>query len=181
MHRSPRLTVCATCEETRDPRRTCGPEGGEPCLAPGERSEPPDRPDTHTPPAPKGSNGARTNLVGAGLAPARNIVCTRPAYSGDREGRPYRRIERVPMVHDGVPGRPAAPPCAIRPLKRGRCYGSRMETPGSLRSPGAKHGWTPSGPLVLGEQATRRRRIHEPRTGHEPRRVHGQTPHAPGA
>ena len=155
MHRSPRLTVCATCEETRDPRRTCGPEGGEPCLAPGERSEPLDRSDTHTPPAPKGSNGARTNLVGAGLAPARNIVCTRPAYSGDREGRPYRHVARVPQGSDGVPGRPAAPPCAIRPLKRGRCYGSRMPPRVRFVHPGLSMVGPLRGPPVLGERGMR--------------------------
>ena len=43
-------------------RRTHGPEGVEPCLAPGERSEPGDRMDTTHHPAPKGSNSTRTGL-----------------------------------------------------------------------------------------------------------------------
>ena len=103
------------------PPRTEGPEGVQPCLAGGERSEPPDRQTPH-------NKRPRRGRIAQGRGLGFEIS---------------RRGARRQLTRDK-----ASPVCYSTPF-RGREKRRAQNTPGSLRSPGAKHGSTPSGPHVL--------------------------------
>ena len=98
-----------------------GPEGVQPCLAGGERSEPPDGKTPHNK-RPRRGRIAQGRGLGLGIS---------------------RRGARRQLTRDK-----ASPVCYSTPF-RGRGKRRAQNTPGSLRSPGAKHGSTPSGPHVL--------------------------------
>ncbi len=98
----------------------------------------------HTSPQDMRPRRGRTMLSPRRAQRAWGFLC--PHTTRPRRGRIAHRWDD----DEGEATRGEDSPCAIRPL-RGRRMGRHIKAGGSLRSPPAKHNWTPSGPLVLGK------------------------------